>query len=183
MRDYEFADVVDHTRIDRNQLRRWCEIGLVKTGGGGSQGKRRVFSLWNLIEVVVLDELHFFGFSERAMDDAICSLRQHWTQGLAEPRHSLVAWFARQRLGVGPTNEPPYTDILLLRIIDATMTAHALTEPAAFQSLPEVGLLVPLGRFIQLIEAVTGDVLVGEPARSPEADVLDARAERRRLEA
>jgi hypothetical protein len=96
--DYTFAEALEYTHVDRNRLMRWADEGIVRTTGGGSQGKRREFSLRMLAEVAVCDELRFLQVDERLLRQAVTVLNQWWDGQLPESRGATVLWIGHQRV-------------------------------------------------------------------------------------
>ena len=62
MPGYSFADVLKHTGVEQNQLKRWTDVNVIEaaSGDGSGTGHHRRFSLVNLVEVAVAKELAAF---------------------------------------------------------------------------------------------------------------------------
>lgn len=162
MATYDFAQVLAHTSVDRNRTQRWCDAEIIRTAGGGSQGKRRAFTFRNLVEIAVCDELRGLGVSEPALRTVVESLNAIWDQPDApinrQPdsptyRDATILWLALQHY------DPPIGDgIAVYPVTPADLIARLTDGAADGSGLAETGIAIPIARIIADLERRTGDV-------------------------
>jgi len=166
---YSFAQLLEYTGVPQNRAIRWLNAGIIEAAsGGGSQGVRREFSLKNLIEMAVCDELRALGLSEPTLRSVVHSLQAIWSQP-NEPitsrrsvtyRDAPILWLALQRFAP-PDRPDTIEEMLAVYPVDAFDLERRVTDGMADGTgIAETGIAVPLGRITRDLEAKTGDVLV-----------------------
>jgi hypothetical protein len=167
--NYTLNEALDHTGVDRMRLQRWCDAEIIKTGGGGAQGRRREFSFRNLIELVVCDELRGLGYNEPAMRWVVENLNSIWDQPDAPSnsrrrdaptyRDAPIIWIAFHRLTDSIHGD--YEAVAMFPVDAADLVSRVTTGEADGSGVAATGTAIPIGRIIHDLEAQTGDKLYG----------------------
>lgn len=163
---YDFGQVVQLTGAPRIKVQRWCDAEIIRTAGGGSQGKRREFSFRNVVEIAVCNDLRVISLAEPGMRSVINSLNAIWDQP-EEPlfpnqpkgkkyRDASHLWLAVERFEVpeglvGNRDEGNTFETLS----HYPVTPEMLTTRAA----DDVGIAIPIARIVANLERATGDRL------------------------
>jgi hypothetical protein len=140
---------------------RWADAGIIKTGGGGSQGKRREFTVRNLIEIVVCDELRGLGMNEPRLHRTVRDLNTMWNQpddptgfGPAKYRDATILWLAFQRY-----SDPEMEIVATYPVTADNLIKRLTTGESDGSGVAESGIAIPIRRIVLDLEAKTGDRL------------------------